>query len=308
MPAEFTTLTGPFPYFGTKYRVAGEIWARFGNPVNYIEPFCGSCSILLSRPSSPRHEIINDKDLYIANFWRAVMANPEGVARAADWPKSEADLHSRHRWLVQEGAKRISRCLQDPFFYDVLVAGWWVWGQCHWLGGEWCCPRRANNRSRWDSGSRGILAQKRRPITEYLQALSTRLAGVKVLCGDWKRAVQSKQLLFRFGNPAAVFLDPPYGFKAGRQDHIYATDSLVVADEVREWALDHGDDPRLRIALCGYDREHEHLMPSTWECLAWEPSVGLCHLGNGRGRKNRTQERIWFSPHCSKVGAQEAAA
>ncbi len=43
-------LKAPFPYFGGKSRVADEVWRRFGNPKTYVEPFCGSCAVLLARP------------------------------------------------------------------------------------------------------------------------------------------------------------------------------------------------------------------------------------------------------------------
>ncbi len=45
------SLTAPFPYFGGKASVAGEVWRRFGDVDNYVEPFCGSCAVLLARPS-----------------------------------------------------------------------------------------------------------------------------------------------------------------------------------------------------------------------------------------------------------------
>lgn len=57
--------------------------------------------------------------------------------------------------------------------------------------------------------------------------------------------------------------------------------------------IEHGDDPRLRIALCGYAGEHE--MPTTWECVVWKANGGY---GNVSGNRNKHAERIWFSPHC----------
>jgi hypothetical protein len=35
-------LRAPFPWFGGKSRVADLVWDRFGDPRNYVEPFCGS--------------------------------------------------------------------------------------------------------------------------------------------------------------------------------------------------------------------------------------------------------------------------
>jgi hypothetical protein len=47
-------------------------------------------------------ETVNDKDCYLANFWRALQADPEAVAHWADAPVNEADLHARHQWLVNQ--------------------------------------------------------------------------------------------------------------------------------------------------------------------------------------------------------------
>lgn len=96
------TLRAPFPWFGGKSRAASIIWERFGDPANYIEPFAGSLAVLLARPTRPRIETVNDLDCNVANFWRAVKADPEAVAKFADWPVNEADLHARHRWLVAQ--------------------------------------------------------------------------------------------------------------------------------------------------------------------------------------------------------------
>src|SRR5213595_2064073 len=98
-------LKAPFPWFGGKRRVAHIVWERFGNVPNYVEPFAGSLAVLLARPSGWRgSETVNDADGFIANFWRALAANPEGVAEHADWPVNENDQHARHVWLVSERA------------------------------------------------------------------------------------------------------------------------------------------------------------------------------------------------------------
>ena len=60
-------LTAPFPYFGGKRKVAQEVWRRFGDPKNYVEPFAGSLAVLLARPSPPKIETVNDLDGMIAS-------------------------------------------------------------------------------------------------------------------------------------------------------------------------------------------------------------------------------------------------
>jgi len=138
-----SNLRAPFPWFGGKSRVANLVWSRFGNVPNYVEPFFGSGAVLLARPHEPRAETINDMDCYLANFWRAVQAEPLAVARWADGPVNEADLHARHQWLVNQAEFR-ERMKCDPDYYDVKIAGWWVWGICQWIGAGWCFHESVN--------------------------------------------------------------------------------------------------------------------------------------------------------------------
>lgn len=142
-----TDLKAPFPYFGGKRKVAGMIWERLGDVSNFIEPFCGSAAVLLSRPHEPQIETVNDLDCMVANFWRATSADPEAVAAHADHPVNEADLHARHRWLVlsEDAAEFRRRMRTDPHFFDAKVAGWWCWGACCWIGSGWCSAQAAES-------------------------------------------------------------------------------------------------------------------------------------------------------------------
>ena len=127
-------LRAPFPWFGGKSRAASIIWERFGDVANYIEPFAGSLAVLLARPTPPRIETVNDLDCMVANFWRAVQADPDAVAKWCDWPVNEADLHARHLWLVQGLPAHRERMMTEPDYFDAKIAGWWVWGSVNGLG------------------------------------------------------------------------------------------------------------------------------------------------------------------------------
>jgi hypothetical protein len=94
-----------------------------------------------------------------------------------------------------------------------------------------------------------------------------------------------------------IFLDPPYNHKE-RDDAIYGVEEDCAA-AVREWAIAHGDDPQLRIALCGYEGEHQ--MPPAWREIAWKAPGGYGNQGQARGRENAGRERLWLSPHCLRV-------
>ena len=129
-------IKAPYPYFGNKAKVAADIWQRLGKTDRYIEPFFGSGAVMLASPywRETKKEIINDLNHFVANFWRALQAEPDAVAYHCDYPTIECDLHSRHLWLVNEGAEILKQCAYDEAFYDTKAAGWWVWGMANWIG------------------------------------------------------------------------------------------------------------------------------------------------------------------------------
>jgi hypothetical protein len=77
-----------------------------------------------------------------------------------------------------------------------------------------------------------------------------------------------------------------------RADELYAEDERGVSARAREWATEHGNDPELRIAFCGYEGEHD--FPDSWAVYEWKGARGYA----GEANDNRSKERIWFSPHC----------
>jgi len=108
----------------------------------------------------------------------------------------------------------------------------------------------------------------------------------------------SESVTTRLGT-TGVFLDPPYGAKAGRDSKIYSVDSLTVAAEVREWCLANGDNRQMRIVLCGYEGEgHEVLEEKGWHVIYWRASGGYGNR-SAKGKANAKKERLWCSPHCN---------
>jgi hypothetical protein len=307
-------LKSPFPWFGGKSTVAQEVWDAFGDVRNYVEPFFGSGAVLLLRPQPfSGSESVNDKDGFLSNFWRSIQAAPEATAAFADWPVNENDLHARHAWLVAQRETLTSRLEGDPDFYDPKIAGWWVWGICSWIGSGWCSgngPWYVEDGELFDVRQRPHLGNAGRGVNRQLphlgdagrgdailsafMELAERLRNVRVCCGDWTR-VMGDSVTIKHGI-TGVFLDPPYADTAGRQEDLYSVDSSTVAHDVREWAIANGDNPLLRIALCGYQGEHE--LPEGWTCMEWKARGGYGSQGEIRGRENASKERIWFSRHC----------
>jgi DNA adenine methylase len=120
---------------------------------------------------------------------------------------------------------------------------------------------------------------------------------MKIVSGDWRRVLGPSTLGVDSHHgltPTGVFLDPPYAFDVRSKIRLYAEDGATVSADARRWALKHGDDPRLRVVLAGYEGEHD--MPGSWRCVAWK-SQGAS--------QNADKERLWLSPHCLGGTASE---
>jgi len=76
-----------------------------------------------------------------------------------------------------------------------------------------------------------------------------------------------------------------------------------VANYVEQWCIENGENPRFRIALCGYEGTHDKLELLGWEVYKWKSSTCFQTTSSyktSRNSVNRGRERIWFSPHCLK--------
>lgn len=62
--------------------IAPQIAALLPAHSHYVEPYCGSLSVLLAKPPSD-HETVNDLDHALVTFWRVLRERPEELARAA---------------------------------------------------------------------------------------------------------------------------------------------------------------------------------------------------------------------------------
>jgi DNA adenine methylase len=302
-------LRAPFPYFGGKRDVAPEIWKRLGAVKQYIEPFCGSAAVLLGAPKPASLEVVNDFNGFIANFWRAVKNQASEVAFWADYPVSHIDLGARHIWLL-DARESIALGLQDPNWPgDAQAAGWWLWGQCCWIGSGWCEWTRPDSHASdagrgiqalgqiphagnagmgiqalgkiphaSDAGRGELMTSGGRVALEWLSKLAARLERVRVTHGDWSRCLNN-----HYGaESTAVFIDPPYR----AFEKLYRCEG--VADAVEKWAQENAS---IRIALCGHIGDYPSL--SSWDAVPWTRKR-LTYSGAGTTDK----ECIWFSPAC----------
>lgn len=313
----------PFPYFGGKRNAAGIVWEALGKPRHYIEPFCGSMAILLARPKDGRGlETVNDKDAMLVNVWRSIRNAPDEVAHECAIPVMECELHARLASTKERMTPDFSAWIEgDESRFDSYLAANWLYCTCASIGecwsddGPWRRVKEADGEYRLrdtrklpDIGDAGRGINRELPhlgdagqggdddifpheadVRQYLRALARRLERVRICCGDWLRAVSTPASIFAGQADAAVFLDPPYSVSPD----LYACGDDCSA-EVREWCARHGGRKNLRIALCGFNEDHDALLPLGWRKVAGRAGSG----GYNKDKSAHRRERIWFSPAC----------
>ena len=327
------TIAAPFPWFGGKSGACEQVWAAFGAVDNYVEPFSGSAAMLLGAPDGKRVETINDADGFVANFWRAIAADPEAVAHHADWPCNESDLFARHSWLVRQSPSLTEQLHADPGWFDAKIAGWWCWGACNWIGSGWCSGKgpwihdgerlvNARKLPHLGNAGRGINRQlphlgdagqginrqlqhlgdagqgRRAFISAWFARLHERLRNVRVACGDWSRVVKDS-VTTRHGL-TGVFLDPPY--TKGAMDYSAGGVGTDLPLQVQAWCAENGHNPLLRIVLCGHAGEHDALLAHGWHLRTWTARKGYALADEAV--KNSKSETLWCSPHCIQSKTQ----
>jgi hypothetical protein len=89
-----------------------------------------------------------------------------------------------------------------------------------------------------------------------------------------------------------------------RDANLYNHDTAGLAQDVLAWCAENGGNRLYRIALCGYEGEHNILETMNWTKLVWKSRGCYQHADNvdSKNKKNRLLERIWFSPACNGRG------
>ena len=315
--------------FGGKRTIAIDVWERLGSPTQYIEPFCGSAAMLLAAPKTASLEVVCDASGFIANFWRAVKNQPGKVAEWADYPVSHVDLGARHRWLM-EAREPLAPLLQDADWPgDAKVAGWWLWGQCAWIGSGWCewsghnSATTPNGRIPAPGGDGGPGQGYGSPgaAKRYGKVPHASNAGMGIQAigkvphvsdagvGDAVLWTSAGRTAWKWLHELADRLERVrvmHGDWSRCLNHHYgASDTAVFLDPpYRAYERLYGTEapvadavaawakehPHLRVALCGHVGDYD--LPG-WDAVQWSRS------GNTYGGdKTKDAECVWYSPGC----------
>ena len=282
-----------------------------GDVKSYTEPFAGSLAVLLARPAPGSLEVVGDWSGYIANFWRATKHRPAEVARWADYPTVHLDIGARHAWLTAPDRQaELAASLADPDWPgDAKIAGWWLWGQCAWIGSGWCqwgagkaasksqVPHMGNAGTGSNASGKvphmsdaGMMTHAGDAALAILTEISKRLSRVVVVHGDWERSVNLHYGTNQ-GGTAGVFLDPPYGRDSDAK--LYGCDPVL--GRVVEWCRENAA-ANVRIVLACHVGESD--LPG-WAEVKWS----RCAASYG-STKTQHDEVLMCSPACLTAPGQ----
>ncbi|MEW2266897.1 DNA adenine methylase [Streptomyces sp. NPDC047868] len=198
-------LRPPFPYYGAKGRLAGQIVDLMPRHRIYVEPFAGSAAVLFAKPAASV-EVINDLDSNVTTFFRVLRDQEDALVRALRLTPYARDEFAAAD-LAEEGLSELERARR--FFVRTT--------QGHNAAGS-------GGRAGWSNGIRAkhTDATATTKLVERLYLLADRLRTVVV---DNRDAVE---VIAAHDAPDAVFyLDPPYlsGTRTCGRDYAHEADS-----------------------------------------------------------------------------------
>lgn len=277
-------MKAPFPYFGSKARLAKRICALMPTHKQYVEPFFGAGNVFFAKEPCP-HETINDLDHGVMNLFTVLRDQPEEFMRLA-----ELTIHSRELW--RECREKWAQ-EEDP----VRKAWrWWVVAQGSFSGvwgSSWATSVTHN--------SAGLTQQCRTLMRNAgeLPLIAARLRCTQIECAPALR------ILERYCTPDSLaYCDPPY-VAATRRGHAYQTEMDDADHRAFVSAL-----LRLpgRFLVSGYD----HALYAPLECAGWgrldfdvvawsaaKTNASGC-MGEGGLATQRRTETLWLDPATTR--------
>jgi DNA adenine methylase len=192
MKGEDDMILQPFTYMGGKYYIAKAILKVIPPHRVWVEPFCGSAVVTLSKPPS-KVEVINDLYGEIPHFFRTLRERTEEVVRYLELlPYSEQEY--RERLAAFLSWRRTGQYPLDPVERAVT----------------WFYLNAASFDSMIGRGfSAGAVRNPARDLTLHsskLRLVARRLREVQILCRDFEEVLR----LFMVDEECCAYIDPPY--------------------------------------------------------------------------------------------------
>ena len=265
----------PVPYFGGKSRLAPWIVSHFGPHQVYVEPFCGSASVLLAKNSSGL-EVVNDADGALVNFFRVLRDQPDDLARVCSLTPYARDEFMACR-SVSVDAEPLERARQ---WFCLVTQGF---GSMPVETTGWSAP----------SLNGGNEAAKVSNLIRRFEAVAVRLRNVTIENRD------AFAVMAAYDSPDTLhYLDPPYLWstrswaKVQSRKQDYAVEFQTDAEHQR--LVDYLKSLKGHVVLSGYDCDlYRDALEGSWHVIRKDVAVaGRSRLDGGT---SRAVEVLWVN-------------
>ena len=185
----------PFPYIGSKRRLASKIVGLLPEHSCYVEPFGGSAAVLLSkRPAET--DVYNDLNGHLVTFFKVVRDRPEELQEWLQATPYSRKLHDEYRRKLYGDEEvpndEIARAGMTFFMQHTTFGGK--------LNASFKQPAQRNETKRWYD-----MTSPYRDGINMLTEISDKIASCVIEQLDWRECIR------RYDSPSTVFyLDPPY--------------------------------------------------------------------------------------------------
>lgn len=265
----------PFPYYGSKGRLAGWITDLMPTHRVYIEPFAGSAAVLFAKQAAPV-EVINDLDGNVVTFFRALRDQPDQLVTALRFtPYARAEYSAAD--LDADGLDDVERARR---FFVRATQGFNGAGTGKWAG--------------WSNGIRKNSTCDTHAITAVVDRLHEFADRLRTVVVEHRDAVEC---MAAYDCPdAVVYADPPY---------LASTRRNLDRVRMRDYAHDtSGDAQHVRFAeaarscagtviVSGYDSDLYAGLFEGWHRVTREVTVPSSVRAGSSG--DRAVEVLWVN-------------
>lgn len=183
----------PISYYGGKQNLIKELLPMIPRHIQYVEPFCGGASLFWAKKPS-QHEVINDYDLRVANFWQVLQTDFEALQeRIQSTLHHEYIYHQAKSILKGECTNKVDYAwafwVQTQMSYSSIVFGGFAFSGGLLKGGGNTPPsKRGYNRR-----------------VGFVKDFSDRLKHTEIFNRDALELIKLKDAAHTF-----FYFDPPY--------------------------------------------------------------------------------------------------
>jgi DNA adenine methylase len=264
-------LVAPFGYHGAKQRLASRIVAKLPPHNAWVEAFCGSAALTLTKRPAPI-EVINDINGEVVNFFRQLRNNSSELCqllRLTPYAREELKLARlpRKKLTDLERARR--------FFVAAMMAINGSFGNA--LGGF----SFSNSYVRRNMEAR---VSRWKAMPNYLELIAERLSQVRI---ENKDAIE---LFGDFSNRPAtlVYFDPPY-----LADRARGYDHDQCSEKYHERLLVTASKAKCMVLLSGYENDlyNDYLTPAN----GWHKRRIKATTRGHNGKDSERQEIVWHN-------------